>query len=230
MGSWSSRRALIGSHHDGTFDAVRAPLHGRGVEAVRATNGNEVISMGAEGGFDLVVLLDSLPGHSGLSMAHRLSEISDVGIVMVSHHADPIERARALEVCVDDYWVLPMSDAEMYARAAAVMRRCGRLVAPSTVRVGELTIDLGNERCTNGDSLISLTPTEWRVLKLLATYHGNHVPTDIVVAYVWGADANPDPGSLRVHLSNLRRKLEPDRSKPRYLITKPGFGLALAAE
>ena len=222
-------RVLVATHHDATYSALKHPMYLRGLLVERAQNGSQAASMGSARTYDLIVLQDTLPDISGLSLGQQISQMSEVGLVVVSYDADAAARAMALEVYADDFWLLPLPDVEVTARALAVMRRSGRVERPSTLQVGDLAIDFDGESCSLNGDIVVLTPTEWRILQVLARYQGNHVPTDIVIAYVWGAGASFDAGSLRVHLSNLRRKIEPDRSNPRYILTKPGFGLALAS-
>lgn len=207
--------------------AVGSVLKSGGFRVAYAETGEQAIDMVASEHPDLVALDLGLPGISGFETCRVLSSMSDVPILVLSVHDTEQDKIDALDLGADDYVTKPFSAGELLARIRALLRRSG---SPSPVRevvVGDVTIDLHSQRVTREGEEIQLTRTEWLILRHLAENAGRIVPSRALIRAVWGPDADIDRQVLRVHVSNLRRKLEPDAPLPRHLVTEPGVGYRL---
>jgi two-component system KDP operon response regulator KdpE len=151
-----------------------------------------------------------------------------VPILVLSVRSDEADKIGALETGADDYLTKPFSAGELVARVRALLRRAqGGAVATPSVEFGDIVVDVGAHSVTRNGELVSLTPIEFDVIALLARYADRLVTWNQIREAVWGQDAIVDSATLRVHVSNLRRKVEPHASVPRYILTEPGVGLRL---
>jgi two-component system, OmpR family, KDP operon response regulator KdpE len=144
----------------------------------------------------------------------------------VSEHADSIERATGLDAGADEYVTYPCDVEEFLARMRAVLRRFERTVDDTPYETDDFTIYLSDRRFVRADgSEVTLSPTEWKVVEVLLRRPGHLVAHDDLLRSVWGATVPAKSSLLRVHLSSIRRKVEPDPSRPRYIVTAPGLGI-----
>ena len=175
---------------------------------------------------DLIVLDLMLPGLDGMSVCRALREESDVPIIMATARADEDDRLAGLDLGADDYIVKPFSPRELAARVRAVLRRTSRQSPsePSAVEYDGITIDFKTQTVLRGDAKPSLTPTEFRLLSLLASQPGRPFSRDQIIDGVFGYDFDGYDRTVDVHIANLRRKIEPDVRKPRYVQTVHGVG------
>ncbi|MDZ4257601.1 MAG: response regulator [Gemmatimonadales bacterium] len=178
-----------------------------------------------------IVLLDlGLPDGDGLTVLATLREHSRTPIIVLSARGRERDKVTALDAGADDYLTKPFGAPELLARIRVALRHAATPVDGSAVRtieVGEVRIDLAARLVTRGGVTVHLTPTEYRLLSVLALHHGRVVTHQHLLREVWGADAGGDAHYLRVYMGQLRRKLEADTTRPRHLHTEPGVGYRL---
>ena len=180
---------------------------------------------------DLIILDLMLPRLDGMSVCRALREESDVPVIMATARVDEDDRLAGLDLGADDYIVKPFSPRELAARVRAVLRRAARqaaaersLVERPPVEFDGITIDFRTQTVVRGDDKPALTPTEFRLLALLASQPGRPFSRDRIIAGVFGYDFDGYDRTVDVHVANLRRKIEPDAPKPRYVQTVHGVG------
>jgi len=180
---------------------------------------------------DLVVLDLGLPGMDGLHVARALRQESDVPIIMLTARVDESDRLRGFEVGADDYVTKPFSPRELVARVSTVLRRA-RFSPARTSRftVADVTIDSAKLAVMRGDEVIDLTATEFQLLAALARYPGRVFTRSQLLDAVRGAEVDAFERAIDAHVKNIRRKLEPNPHRPRYLHTVYGVGYKFSDE
>jgi two-component system KDP operon response regulator KdpE len=207
--------------------ALTAILDARGFRVVTAVDGASALDATLDGTPDLIVLDLTLPDTDGLELLPRLRSFLAVPVLVLSARDDEADKIEALNRGADDYLTKPFSAGEFVARVNALLRRAGGASdagAPAVVEVGDLVIDLAHRSVTRSGEPVVLTPTEYAILAYLAVNPDRVVTWDQLIHQVWGADFAGDTASLRVHVSHLRRKVEPHPSVPRYILTEPRVG------
>lgn len=191
-----------------------------------AENGSAALLESAMFRPDLVLLDLGLPDMDGIDLIARLREWSPVPIIVLSVREREDDKVRALDAGADDYLSKPFGIAELLARIRVALRRVVQPPEP-VFRSGELQIDLAGRSVSVQGNEIVLTPTEYDILRLLVSHAGKVVTHNLILKQIWGdADSN-QLQLLRVNISNLRHKLEPSASRPRYIVTEPGVGYKL---
>ena len=207
--------------------AVRNALHDITDRVVEVATGREGIDQAAAAMPDLIVLDLGLPDMPGAEVCREVRRWGTMPIVVLSARHAEDEKVNLLNLGADDYVTKPFSTLEFSARVRAQLRRFQSLSAPShaaSISVDGLTIDLVRRRVSRGNGAIHLTPIEWDILRTLATASGRTLTHQQIFDAVWGrAFGNPQQ-YLRVHITNLRRKIEKDPSRPQLIITEPGVG------
>lgn len=208
--------------------AMRITLRARGYEVRTAVDGGHALSEAAAHPPDVVVLDLGLPDMDGLDVIRGLRGWSRVPIIVLSGRTSGVEKIAALDAGADDYVTKPFSVEELLARMRAVARRSTSTETGPVVEVGAYRVDFAARAVTvreDGDSPpVHLTPTEWRLLEALVREPGKLIGSRALVSQVWGPAYADDTSSLRLYINRLRRKLEPDPSRPRHLTTDPGMG------
>jgi two-component system, OmpR family, KDP operon response regulator KdpE len=176
---------------------------------------------------DALVLDLVLPDGQGVEVCEDVRRWSRLPIVVLSAVGDEREKVRALDAGADDYITKPFGTDELLARLRAVLRRSAEAGGSPRLELGELTIDLADRRVTRGDEDVHLTPIEFDLVRVLAQHHGRLVTHRQLLQEVWGPEYGEETHYLRVHVAHIRAKLEPDPSRPQYLITEPGVGYRL---
>jgi two-component system KDP operon response regulator KdpE len=206
--------------------ALREILSSRGFEVAEAEDGQSAMDRLLEATPDLIVLDLSLPDIDGVDLCAKFRTWLDIPIVVLSVRADESDKISALETGADDYITKPFSAGELVARVNALLRRASGSTAPlPRVEVDELVIDLARHEVLAGGARVMLTPIEFDILALLVQNADRLVTWNQVAAAVWGGESMVDTRTIRVHVSNLRRKIEPHSTVPRYVLTEPGVGL-----
>jgi len=201
-----------------------------GFEPVTASTGVAGLQAFYEHRPDLVILDVMMPRMDGWTVCHRLREVSNVPILMLTAKGEERDRLRGFRAGVDDYLVKPFSFAELVARVGAILARARRPAqphAPTVVR-GDVTIDLAERRVIRGGELVHLTPTEWRLLAALAERPGHVLSPEMLLERVWGGSYGVDIENVKRYIHYLRQKLETDPEQPRLILTERGFGYSLA--
>jgi two-component system KDP operon response regulator KdpE len=199
-------------------------LRAHGYELSTASDGRTAVDLGRTGSPDVVILDLGLPDISGVEVMRQLRAWSQVPVIVLSARAGSEDKVEALDVGADDYVTKPFGMEELLARLRATVRRSGSAQSPELVRTDAFRIDLVAKRIWREDVEVRLTPTEWGLLQALVTRPGRLVSQRQLLHEVWGPTYNAETNYLRVYMANLRRKLEPDPSRPRYFITEPGMG------
>ncbi|MCU7821127.1 response regulator [Kitasatospora sp. DSM 101779] len=204
--------------------ALQLNLHARRYSVLTAATGAEALDVAARTPPDAVLLDLGLPDFDGMDIIRGLRAWSAVPVVVLSGRSDAHEKVQALDAGADDYLTKPFVMDELLARLRAVMRRPVGEPAVPQFTVGAHTVDLAAAVVTGPGGPVRLTPTEWKIMRLLLASPGRLVPGKQMLRAVWGPDAESHGNYLRVYLAGLRRKLEPDPARPRHLITEPGIG------
>ena len=177
---------------------------------------------------DLLIVDLGLPDADGAQLIRNVRQWSPVPILVLSARTQEEQKIAALDAGADDYVTKPFSAPELLARARAALRRNARgSEQTSIIKLGELTIDLGQRLASTSHGEVRFTPMEYRVLECLARQVGMIVTQNQLLREVWGPDREADTRSLRVFIKNIRHKIEPDPSQPRYLLTEAGVGYRL---
>lgn len=218
-------RILVVDDDAQILTALRINLAARGYDVSLARSGPEALEVAATVKPDLVVLDLGLPGFSGIQVIEGLRGWTEVPILVVSGRTDSADKVDALDAGADDYVTKPFAIDELLARLRALGRRSlGEPEEPIT-RFGDVTVDLAKHTVVRGDqSSVKLTPTEWHILEVLVRNPRRLVTKHFLLTSVWGPAYEKEDAYLRLYLGQLRKKLEPEPSRPRYLLTEPGMG------
>lgn len=181
---------------------------------------------------DLILLDLGLPGISGLDVIRHVREWSDVPIIVLSVRDREDDKVAALNLGADDYVTKPFGTNELLARIQVALRHAARVRLPQepVITIGDLRLELAAHRVRLRDQEIHLTPTEYEILKTLATHAGKILTHPLLLLKVWGPDESQDVAKLRVFINQLRRKIEEDPAQPRYIVTEPGVGYRFSVE
>lgn len=179
---------------------------------------------------DLILLDLGLPDLDGVTVVTRIREWSAVPIIVLSVRDREDDKVKALDAGADDYLTKPFGVAELLARIRAALRRNVQQVGEPIYRCEGLEVDLGRRRVTVAGVETTLTPTEYELLRLLVNHAGKVLTHRQILSRIWGPTYVEQPHVLRVNVSNLRRKLENDPARPRYILTEPGVGYRLRAD
>ena len=205
--------------------ALRSILRTRNYLVSFAETGQEALVKAREKPPDMVILDLALPDISGLEVCHDLRSWSSVPILVLSVHSAEADKIAALDMGADDFLAKPFLAGELLARVRALLRRATATVVSSpAIRFGDLTVDISRRVVTVHDQRVHLTPTEFDILALLAGNAGAVLTQGMILERIWGPEWVEDAQLLRVHMSNLRRKIGQVPGGARYIITEPGIG------
>jgi two-component system, OmpR family, KDP operon response regulator KdpE len=217
-------RILVVDDDPQLLRALRINLRARQYSVDLAPDGATAITLAARCPPDLVILDLGLPDMDGIEVVHALRGWSAAPIVVLSVRSAQGEKVAALDAGADDYVTKPFGMDELLARIRSALRRATPAESAPIVRTESFTIDLAGKRLTTDQGEIRLTPTEWHLLEILARNPGKLVSRRQLLREVWGPTYETETNYLRVYFAQLRRKLEPDPSRPRHLLTEPGMG------
>jgi two-component system KDP operon response regulator KdpE len=200
----------------------------RHYEVFTAASATEALTLAAKYPPDLVLLDLGLPDMDGMTVIEGLRGWTKVPIIVLSGRADATDKVLALDAGADDYVTKPFGVDELLARMRAAVRRAPVTEEQPRIALGDLTVDLAAKRITRDgasrDAGIHLTPTEWHLLEVLLRNPGKLLSQRQLLNDVWGPGYDNAAGNLRLYMAQLRRKIEPDPARPRWLITEPGMG------
>jgi len=216
-------RILLADDDPSILRALRITLSARGYEVLTASDGRAALEAATTEPPDLLVLDLGMPGLTGVEVIEGVRKRSALPILVVSGRTDSADKVAALDAGADDYVTKPFAMDELLARIRALTRRAP--AAPEeSVRLGDAVVDLAARSVIRAGAPVRLTPTEWRVLEVLLRNPGRLVTRETLLHDAWGPQYSQDSGYLRLYLSQLRKKLEPEPSAPRFLLTEAGMG------
>jgi two-component system KDP operon response regulator KdpE len=204
--------------------AVRTSLHARGYEVATAGNGETALERLSTEPAELVILDLSLPGIDGHEVIRRLRSFSDVPVLVLSVREAQDEKVAALDAGADDYVTKPFAIGELLARMRALERRTQPETTPPVLRFGKLEVDLSRQLVRGSEGSIHLTKTEYRLLEAFVTHPGKLLTHGWLLSTVWGPGYAAETHYVRVYVRSLRKKLDDDPSRPRFIVTEPGLG------
>jgi two-component system response regulator MtrA len=206
-------------------------LNDESYHVLEAPTGEQALQMlgSDDASVDLVILDLMLPGMNGLAVCRRIREIGNMPVIIVTARTDSADVIAGLEAGADDYVTKPLVASELAARVRALMRRVRGPGAPASFTVGGIVVEPGEGRAMRGSRDVHLTKTELRLLCELANASGQVVTREQLLERVWQYDYFGDTRLLDVHVSRLRRKIEPDATHPAHILTVRGQGYRMMA-
>jgi two-component system KDP operon response regulator KdpE len=223
----SGARVLVVDDEQQILRALRTSLRGAGYEVETADTAAGALATAALNPPDAVILDLVLPDGTGIEVCRELRRWSSTPVIVLSAVGEEREKVAALDAGADDYVTKPVGIEELLARVRAVLRRATPSGDP-VIRVGDLVVDLEKRSVVVAGSPVHLTPHEFELLRALAVNRGKLMTHRALLTEVWGPGYGGESNLLHVNVSALRRKIEPDRAHPRYLLTEPGAGYRLA--
>jgi len=211
---------------------LRAALGAQGYRLVESTTGEDGLAQAATRQPDLVIVDLGLPDLDGVEVIRKLREWATMPIIVLSARGQERDKISALDAGADDYVSKPFSVGELLARMRVALRHSASVREPDepTFTVGDLKVDLAQRKVFVSGKEIHLTPLEYKLLTMLVRYAGKVLTHRQLLKEVWGPAYADQAHYLRVYMAQLRRKLEADPARPRYLLTEPGVGYRLASE
>jgi two-component system KDP operon response regulator KdpE len=196
----------------------------------QAENGHSALAAAVAIRPDIILLDLGLPDMDGVDVIERIREWSQVPIIVLSVREREDDKVKALDAGADDYLTKPFGVGELLARIRVALRRSLQEAPEPLYRIEGLEVDLTRRRVSVHGEEVQLTPTEYELLRLLVSHAGKVLTHSQILKQIWGVAYMEQPHVLRVNISNLRRKIEQDPSRPRYIITEPGVGYRLRTE
>jgi two-component system KDP operon response regulator KdpE len=231
-------RILVVDDEPQILRALRINLRARSYDVQTAATATEALEQAGRHPPDLIILDLGLPDLDGLEVIHGLRGWTNAPIIVLSGRSDSTDKVEALDAGADDYITKPFGIEELLARMRAVARRSGEDSDQPRFRLGDFTVDLAAKQIIRNAPLsphqtanadgsagdVRLTPTEWHLLEVMLRHPGKLLGRQYLLNEVWGPGYADAAGNLRLYMAQLRRKLEPDASRPRWLLTEPGMG------
>src|SRR5664280_1672487 len=208
---------------------LNASLGGQYTVLEEAT-GEEALAMTVSSRPDVIILDLGLPDMDGVEVTRRLREWTQIPIIVVSVRDQEEDKIAALDAGADDYLTKPFGAGELTARIRAALRRSAHPESEPVFQKDDLLVDLTRRNVLKLGQAVSLTPTEYDILRVLVQHAGKVMTHEQLIQSIWGSESandEEDAHLLRVNVSNLRRKIETDPSRPRYIVTEPGVGYRL---
>ena len=224
-----SRLLVVDDERD-ILDTLAFALQREGFEVATAETGPDALERARAATFDVVILDVMLPGLSGLDVCRTLRNESDVPILLLTARDAEVDRVLGLELGADDYVTKPFSTAEFVSRVRAILRRrqLDRSISTSAIAIAGITIDLNTHEVMVDGRAVPLTPSEFRLLKLLAEEPGRVFTREQIMEHLWRTPFVGDARACDTHISNLRRKIEHDPTHPTRIETVREVGYRMA--
>ena len=201
-------------------------LEGEAYEVIKANNGAEALRLAYREHPDIIVLDIMMPGMDGFQVTKRIREMADIPLILLTAKSTEADKLQGFQLGVDDYITKPFSFAELSARIQAVLNRTQKLKAEDlkVIRFGEYLLDLRKREVRFKDELVTLTPTEYRLLEALIKHKGQAVAENDLIKEVWGDYRQEETAAVRRYIWLLRQKMEDDPSNPKLILTVRGYG------
>jgi two-component system, OmpR family, KDP operon response regulator KdpE len=222
----SGPRVLVVDDEQQILRALRTSLRGAGYDVETAETAEGALAAAAMRPPEAVILDLVLPDGTGIEVCRELRKWTSVPVILLSAIGEEREKVAALDAGADDYVQKPVGIDELLARLRAVLRRTAPSGEP-VIALGDLVVDLEKRSVTIAGKAIHLTPHQFELLRVLAMNEGKLMTHRALLREVWGPSYGSESNLLHVNVSQLRRKIEPDRARPRYLLTEPGAGYRL---
>ncbi len=222
-----SVRVLVIDDESAIRRFLRVALSSSAYTVLEAATGREGISAAATGKPDVVILDLGLPDIDGVEVIRLLRQWSQVPIVILSVRGSEADKIAALDAGADDYLTKPFSTGELLARLRAARRRATQSESGPVFTLGDLQVDLARRLVTLAGREVQLTPNEYNILRVMVANAGKVLTHNHLLREVWGTAYAGEIHMLHVNISNLRNKIEPDRTHPRFIVTEPGVGYRL---
>jgi two-component system, OmpR family, KDP operon response regulator KdpE len=222
----NAARVLVVDDEPQILRALETTLRGAGYEVETAATAAQALARAAARPPEAVILDLVLPDKNGVEVCRELRAWTQAPILLLSVVSDEHDKVDALDAGADDYVTKPFGVEELLARLRAALRRAGPDAEP-VLDVGKLQIDLEKRLVTKGGTAIQLTPHEFQLLRLFAQNEGKLLTHRMILREVWGPAYQTESHYVHVYISQLRRKIEDDPARPRYLLTEPGAGYRL---
>jgi two-component system KDP operon response regulator KdpE len=221
----NTTRILVVDDEQAIRRYLRVSLAAHGYELFEAATGHEAIQQTRISHPDVIILDLGLPDLDGVDVTRSLREWTETPIVILSVRDQEIDKVAALDAGADDYLTKPFGTGELLARIRVALRRSSRTENTSAFVAGDLKVDIGTRNVRVRDEFVQLTPTEFELLRVLVRYPDRVLTHRQIIREVWGGASYEDEMHLlRVNISNLRRKLEADATRPQHIVTEPGVG------
>ncbi len=217
-------RVLIVDDDPRIVRTLAVNLRARGFDVVLAHSGEEALQVAARHHPDAVILDLGLPHMDGLDVVRGLRGWTSVPIIVLSGRDNEPSKVEALDLGADDYLTKPFGMDELFARLRAALRRAVIPDGRSVVTTPDFTIDFAAKQARRRGEPVRLTPTQWHIVEVLVRNAGRLVTYDQLLREVWGPSYGKETNYLRVFMTQIRQKLEPDHAHPRYFVTEPGIG------
>jgi two-component system KDP operon response regulator KdpE len=210
---------------------MKAALAKQGYITADARNAESALDMLGKERFDMVLLDRNMPGMSGVECCREIRASSDIGVIMLTVRKAEEDRIEALDAGADDYVTKPFSMPELFARIRANLRRVPSAPreGPNVVEFGEVRVDLGGHHVSVRGEAVRITPKQFDVLEYFIANPNVAIPHAKILQAVWGPDYGNEAEYLHVVVNQLRKKIEPDPSRPRYILTEPWIGYRFQA-
>ena len=228
--SKSAPRVLVVDDEPAIRRFLRSVLSSHDYLVFEASNGEEAISQVKAERPDVVVLDLGLPDLDGVEVTRLLRSWTSLPIIILSVRDREQDKIAALDAGADDYLTKPFGSGEFIARLRSALRRAAQTTMGPVFSTRDLEVDLAKRRVTRGGHEVMLTPTEYDLLRVFVTNADKVITHHQLLREVWGVGYDDELHMLRVNMSNLRRKIEPDPTRPRFIITEPGVGYRLRVE
>jgi two-component system KDP operon response regulator KdpE len=223
----AGQRVLVVDDESSIRRYLHAALSAQGFTVFEAATGQEGLNAVIADRPDIMILDLGLPDLDGIEVTRQLREWSQLPIIILSVRETESEKIAALDAGADDYLTKPFGTGELMARMRVVMRRLTTAPDEPVLQVGDLKMDLSRRLVLVDGNQVSLTPTEYDILRLLLQNAGKVITHRQLLRQIWGTAYESEMHILRVNISNLRRKIEPDPARPHYIVTEPGVGYRL---
>jgi two-component system, OmpR family, KDP operon response regulator KdpE len=224
------KRVLIVDDEPAIRKFLRVTLTAQDYHTIEAASGQEALEKAAADRPDIIVLDIGLPDLNGIEVTKLLRQWTKMPIIILSVRGAESDKVAALDAGADDYLTKPFGVGELLARLRASLRRSAQTTSEPVFTSGNMKVDLERRLITVSGLEVQLTPTEYELLCLLVTHAGKVLTHHFLLREVWGVEYGEEFHMLHVNISNLRRKIEPDPTRPQFIITEPGVGYRLKTD